>query len=224
MQKLAENIWLFPFPLKVLGIDIKRNVTVIRLGSGKLLIHSTADFSEEDVREIQKLGEPSWLVEGMIDHDTFSKEGRRAFPGIPFFAPAGFGERVGFDVVALDQPPTEWLPELDVIRIDGAPNMAEYVVFHRPSGTLVVCDLLFHFPEFESLWAKVLLTPALGLNPAPGFSKRLKMSIKDKESFRKSVEKVLSLPIERIVPGHGVVLENGAKEKARGAFEKSGVV
>ncbi len=189
MDKLAENLWLLSYPLKALGVDIRRNVTVIRLESGRLVIHSTAPFSPEDIAGIRGLGEPGWLVEGMVDHDTFSKEGREAFPGIPFLAPPGFSGRVDFEVGDLNSPPEEWLPELEVIPIAGAPKMAESVIFHRPSGTLVVCDLLFHFPEIDSLWSKALLTLALGKNKAPGFSNRVKMAIKDDEAFAASLER-----------------------------------
>ncbi len=116
-----------------------------------------------------------------------------------------------FKVEDLNSPPPEWLPELEVIPIEGAPKMAESVLFHRPSGTLVVCDLLFHFPEIDSIWSKVLLTMVLGTDPAPGFSKRVKMAIKDKAAFAASLNKVMELPVERVVPGHGVVLEKDAK-------------
>lgn len=222
MIKLTEDIRLFSYPLKVLGVDIRRNVTVIRLRSGRLVIHSTSDFTQEDINEICGLGDPGWLVEGMVDHDTFSKQGREAFPGIPFLGPVGFREKMDFEVGSLDSPPVEWLPELEVIRIDGAPKMAENVFFHHPSGTLIVCDLLFHFPEIPSLWSKVLLTAALGFQRAPGFSNRVRMSIEDKEAFRESLEKVMALPIKRIVPGHGVVLDIDAKERARAIFTKKG--
>lgn len=222
MMRLADNIWLFSYPLIALGVDLRRNVTVIRLDSGRLVIHSTARFTEADATQIRGLGEPGWLVEGMIDHDTFSKEGRTAFPNIPFLAPVGFRDRVDFEVGSLDAASSAWLPELEVIRIDGAPKMAEHVFFHHPSGTLIVRDLLLHFPEPPSLWSKLLLNLALGFHPAPGFSKRLKMAIDDRFAFSASLEKILALPIRRIVPGHGFVLEQDAREKARKRFAAEG--
>lgn len=221
MDKLAGNIWLLSYPLKTLGVDIRRNVTVIRLESGKLVIHSTAPFSQGDIATIRELGEPGWLVEGMVDHDTFSKEGHAAFPGIPFLAPPGFSGRVDFGVGDLNSPPAEWLPELEVIAINGAPKMAESVLFHRPSGTLVVCDLLFNFPEIDSMWSKLLLTIVLGTDPAPGFSKRVKLSIKDDAAFAASLEKVKALPVKRVVPGHGVVLEENAKARMGKLFTEN---
>lgn len=224
ITQLADDIWFFPYELKVLGIDIRRNVTLIRLKSGRLIIHSTAKFSQQDIEKIREIGEPGWIVEGMIDHDTFSTEGRVAFPEIPFFAPEGFQDRVDFPVETLNSPPTEWSDEIEVIAIKGIPKMAECVFFHHASGTLIVCDLLFHFPEFSSLWEKMLLMPALGFHPAPGFSQRVKMSIKDRVAFGGSLEEILALPIQRVIPGHGVVLEKDAKVKARNTFERSGLL
>ena len=140
MTRLAEGIWLYPYRLTALGVNIGRNVTVIRLESGRLVIHSTAPFTEADIGEIRKLGEPGWLVEGMVDHDTFSGAGRKAFPEIPFLAPAGFQTRVDFPVGSLDAPPMEWLPELEVIRIDGAPMMVENLLFlHRGHWWCATC-------------------------------------------------------------------------------------
>ncbi|BCX48081.1 nuclear protein Qri2/Nse4 [Haloferula helveola] len=224
MKKLSENLWLFSFPLKILGVDIRRNVTIIRLASGKLLIHSTAAFTDSDRQQIEELGEPGWLIEGMIDHDTFSAKGHQSFPDLPFYAPLGFAERVDFKVENLLDPPAEWSDEIRVLPLEGAPKMREQVFFHQPSGTLIVCDLLFHFPEIHSLWAKLLLTPTLGRNPAPAFSRRLKASVKDRAAFEESLREIINLPIQRIIPGHGEVLEHEAKARAMSAFRKQGLL
>lgn len=224
MRQISENLWFLSYPLRILGIDIRRNVSVIRLPSGKLVIHSTAPFSAEDVDGIQALGEPGWLVEPMLDHDTFSEAGNQAFPDLPFLAPAGFGERVPFEVHPLTPPPVEWLPELVVIPIEGVPGFSEHAFFHAPSGTLIVCDLLFHFPEVRSLWAKLLLLPTLGPHPAPAFSWRFKSAIKDHHAFRNSLEALLALPIQRIIPGHGEILDSDAKVRAKRVFQKRGLL
>jgi hypothetical protein len=44
------------------------------------------------VATIRALGEPAWLADGTLRHDTFVKEGRAAFPGMPYLAPEGFSE------------------------------------------------------------------------------------------------------------------------------------
>lgn len=207
MQKITDNLWLLTYPLKVLGADIIRNVTVIRLASGKLLIHSTAPFRPHDIEAIQKAGEPSWLVEAMLDHDTFSNEGHSAFSKLPYFAPPGFEKRVSFPVQSLADPPEEWSPEIEVMKIEGNPSFNEHILFHRPSRTLIVADLVFNYRKAPSLWTKLLLFPALGFRHAPGMSIRFRSAIKDQAAFRKSIDQLLEWDFERVIVGHGQVVE-----------------
>ena len=37
-----------------------------------------------------------WLLDGILRNDPFAKEGRAAFPGIPYLAPEGFSEVARF--------------------------------------------------------------------------------------------------------------------------------
>lgn len=222
MRKLADNLWLLTYPLKVLGADIIRNVTVIRLDSGKMIIHSTAPFSPDEINSINREGEPSWLVEAMLDHDTFSNEGRSAFPDIPYFAPPGFEERVSFPVQSLTEAPDEWSQEIEIMAIQGNPTFGEQVLLHRPSRTLIVADLIFNYHKAPSLWTKLLLYPAMGLRHAPGMSKRFRNAITDKAAFKTSLDKLLQWDFDRIVVGHGQVIEANGKSKARAMFEELG--
>ena len=80
MHQVAPGIWTLHYPLSVLGTNHGRTVTVIRLDSGKLLIHSMAPFSPEDIAAIRAQGEPAWLAEVMLFHDTYAAQGRGAAP------------------------------------------------------------------------------------------------------------------------------------------------
>ena len=222
MQKLAENLWLLTYPLKILGADIIRNVTVIRHDSGKLLIHTTAPFTASDIEAIHQLGEPAWLVEAMLDHDTFGNEGHAAFPDVPYFAPPGFEKRVTCPVESLANPPSEWLSEIAVTVIEGNPSFGEHVFFHRPSRTLIVADLIFNYHKAPSLWTKLLLYPALGTKHAPGMSKRFRGAITDKAAFKNSLENLLEWDFDRIIVGHGQVIESNGKALAREMFRGYG--
>lgn len=210
---IAENIWLFAYPLKLLGADFRRNVTVIRLASGELVIHSMGSFTPEDVAAINKLGRPGWLVEAMLRHDTFSEEGRAAFPGIPFLAPPGFSARVSFMTEPIVPAPPAWGDELQVIELQGVPIMKECAFFHAPSRTLIVADLVFNFGNRESLWTKMLLIAGVGWKHDPGMSHPFKMAIKDKAAFQRSMETMLRWDFDRVIVGHGDMIECGGKEK-----------
>ena len=99
-------------------------VTVIRLRSGELIIHSTGPFTQGDVAGIMRLGKPGWLLDVKLRHDTFTKQGQEAFPNIPFLAPDGFSELVGFSTEPLIPAPAAWGDELEVLRLEGVPRHA----------------------------------------------------------------------------------------------------
>ena len=108
MKQLAENLWVKHYPLALLGTDLGRTLTIIRMSSGRLVLHSMAPFSPTDLAEIRALGEPSWLVEAMLLHDTYARQGRDTFPGIPFLAPDGFNKVISFATQPLLPTPADW--------------------------------------------------------------------------------------------------------------------
>jgi hypothetical protein len=222
MKKLAESLWVLPYSLRLFGGDFKRAVTIIRLRSGDLVIHSTGPFTPEDVAGIFRLGKPAWLLDVMLQHDTFAQQGRQAFPEIPYLAPEGFAETVGFPTEPLIPAPAMWGEELKVLRLDGNPSMQEHVVFHPLSRTLIVADLLFNFGPDTPGWTRFLLLGAVGVRHHPGMSRRFRMAIKDKAAFQRSVETLLTWDFDRIVVGHGEIIETDGKRRLSSALKKGG--
>src|SRR4051812_35842567 len=145
MKQVAENIWLLRYPLPILGNNFGRSVTIIWLGSGKLVIHSTAPFAAQDIDSIRQLGEPGWLLDATLFHDTFAKEGCCAFERVPYLAPPAFSEITEVQTRPLHPPPAEWRAELEVFPLAGMPKVREHVIYHRPSRTPIVCDFFFSF-------------------------------------------------------------------------------
>lgn len=224
VREIAPNLWLMPYPLKMLGVDLQRNVTLIRLASGKLIIHSTAPFAPEDVAAISALGEPAWIIDTLLRHDTFAREGRAAFPAAAYLASEGFSPIAGLPTGSLLPPPAEWEEEIAVTAIDGTPELNEVILWHRPSRTLIVADLIFNFPGDHGLWMKLLLRLAtVGGRHAPGMTRPYLQAIKDKAAYAASVKKVLEWDFDRIIVGHGVPVEAGGKEKLRSTLQAAGI-
>lgn len=224
MQELAPNLWIKTYPLSVLGTNHGRTVTVIRLESGKLIVHSMAPFSSTDVAEIRALGEPGWLLEAMMLHDTYSNEGRKRFPEIPFLAPMGFSEVVKFPTQPLLPAPVEWNGEVEVILIDGAPRLSEHVLIHRPSRTLIVADLIFNFRTEERGWDRFFHHHIAGFHRYPGMSRIFRACISDPVAFRASLEQILSQDIDRIIVGHGQVIGTDGKRLLQRAMTDAGLL
>ena len=221
MKQLAENLWLLRYPLKMLGADLHRNVTVLRLSSGELVIHSTGPFTPEDVAAINALGRPRWIMDVMARHDTFARQGRAAFPDAVYLAPEGFSETVGFPTQPLLNQ-TEWNDEIEVQTLDGVPSMKEHAVFHRPSRTLIVADLFFNFGPDAPAWTHALMFAAVGARHDPGMARSMRLTVKNKGALRSSLARMMEWDFDRLIVGHGDEIDAGAKERAAEALKAVG--
>lgn len=221
-RQLADNLWLLAYPLKLLGADFRRNVTLIRLQSGRLIVHSTAPFKPEEVESIHALGEPGWLVDGILRHDTFAREGRAAFPGIPYLAPPGFSEVVGFPTDPIVPAPEEWNDEVAALEIQGMPEARDTALFHMPSRTLILTELIFNFGHDEPVWTELMLRLGVGKEHSPGISRPFKSGVKNEAAFKDSLAELLRWDFDRIVVGHGDVIASSGREKLTSALANAG--
>lgn len=221
MQNLAENLWLLSYPLKLLGADLRRNVTIMRLEDSKLLIHSTGPFTREDEAAIRQLGQPAWLVDAMLRHDTYSQEALTVFPGVPYLGPDGFAEVVGYPTERLIPPPSEWAGQVRVLELQGVPSMRETVMLHVASRTLIVADLAMNFPNDGPLWQELLLKIAVGKHHAPGISRSFKVMVKDELSLKQSITEMMTWDFDRLIVGHGSPILSDAKAKLRAALSEA---
>lgn len=223
MKQLDENLWIQSYPLSVLGTAHGRTVTVIRLPSGQLIVHSMAPFTADDVRTIRALGEPAWLVEAMLMHDTYARAGRETFPGIPFHAPEGFEAIVKFPTKPLLPAPAAWSGQVEVLAIAGAPRLNEHVCLHVPSRTLIVADLVLNFSPDETGWDRFFHRFLAGLKRYPAMSRVFRFFIRDQAAFRASMDEVLRRDFDRIIVGHGRVIERDGKSLLTRALADAGL-
>ncbi len=222
MKNLAENLWLLHYKLPILGEYLGRNVAVIRLNSSELVIHSTGPFSAEDVAAISAVGTPAFLVEAITLHDTFAEQGRAAFPHIPYFAPEGFSETVGFPTESLSQPPAAWQGELDVLELAGKSSAPEFVFLHRPSRTLIVTDLAFNVEDDAPLGVRLMSLLQVGIQHSPGMPRPEKFMIGDKDAFKQSLDTLMNWDFDRVIVGHGEPIETGGKARMAEEFRAAG--
>jgi hypothetical protein len=207
-QQLNDNVADMQYPLRGFGIDFGRNVTLLRLRDGRLVIHSTAPFMPDDVAAIRGFGEPAWLVEATRMHDTFAREARLALPNVSYLAP---GRLKGVPTVPLLPPPDDWNSEIEVLKIDGLRKIDEHAFFHRASRTLVLADLLFHFPPGTRGWPRFFIRHVMRLRRLLGLSLFFRLMIRDREAFARSMKKLLAWEFAQIVVAHGEPIDRAAR-------------
>jgi hypothetical protein len=221
-RQIAEGVAVVHYPLRAFGIDFGRRVTLLRLGDGRLVIHSSAPFTSEDVEAIRRFGEPSWLIDSTLMHDTYAKEARAAFPDIPYLAPGGFAKATGVPIQPLLPPPSDWSDQIEVLKIEGLRRINEHAFFHRASRTLVLADVLFHFSANSRGWPRFFAQRIMRLPRLLGISAFFRMMICDRKAFALSMKKMLEWDFGQIVVGHGEPIQNDAKSILEQALRDRG--
>jgi hypothetical protein len=223
VDQIAENLWVLRYPLRLLAVEIGRTVTVIRLASGKVILHSTAPFTADDLAAIGAAGEIGWLVDVSNFHDSLAKQGRAALPDVPYLAPEGFSKYSGVDTEPLSPPPEQWASDLEVLEVAGMPRVREHVMFHRPSGTLIVADLLFNFGRGGSLWTRLFARYVMRLKNFIGMSPFFRLMIRDRQAFRRSMATMMAWDFDRVIVAHGGMIERGGKARLREVLTAAGL-
>jgi len=68
-QQIVVDVLLMSFPWRTLGIDFRRNVTLLRLSSGRVVVHSTAKFEETtSPRSAGSASRPGWSTRRNARH------------------------------------------------------------------------------------------------------------------------------------------------------------
>lgn len=199
-----------------------RVVSILRLETEKTVIHSTSNFQPEHVAEIRELGEPGWLVEATNLHDTYAEAGRSAFPDILYLTPPAFKGAEAFDAKPLSPAPSEWAEELELIEVCGVPKIREHAIFHRPSKTLIVADLLFNLSPEAGRWTLGFMRAMAGIREYPGMSRLFRFCIKDRSAFAASMREIAALDFERIIVAHGEPIVEDAKRQFLGLMAMHG--
>ncbi len=218
MRHVAENIWLMPFPLSIAGVQAGRNVSLVRLTTGEVIIHSTAPFRDAEVAEIRRIGPPAALLEATLLHDTFARAARAALPGVPYFAPPALGDQT------FDRWPASWNEELAVLPLAGMPLLQEHLVLHRPTRTLITGDFVFNMPRDVSWWTRLVFRIVSRMREYPAMSLAFRLAIRDRAAFRESMRRLLAWDFDRIIVGHGEPIETGGKEIVRVLLARHGLL
>jgi hypothetical protein len=106
---------------------------------------------------------------------------------------------------------------IEALAIGGMPGVEEWAFFHRPTGTLLVTDLLFHLTDVSG-WLNHLLFTVMGTRGRLAVSRLFRSYLRDPVAMAESVERLLDWPFTRIIPCHGTVLTVDAHARAVAAL------
>ena len=214
MQQIGQDVWVVESPLRFIGLEVGARMTIVRLESGRLFVHSPIAATPDLLQAARSLGEIAFLVAPSCFHHLFVGDWKKAFPDSALFVAPGLErKRSDLDIAGIlsDTPESGWAGSIDQVVLRGIPATNEVVFFHRPSRTLIASDLAFNLGQ-ESPGLTRLVFRMLGAHGrlAPTVFERL--LVRDRAAFRRSLQQVLAWPFERVVIAHGGISEEGGRE------------
>jgi len=217
MNKIEKDIWVAETKFKLFGADFGNRMTVIRLSSGKLLLHSPVKMSDGLLGSVRALGKVEFIVTPNNFHGLFVEEWRREFPEAKYFTAKEVkeNENMSLPLSTLSREVLE--SDIEIIKIEGAPKVNEYAFIHKDSNTLILTDMAFNIGANVSFWSKIFFK-LNGAFDRFGPSKLMKAMISDPVALNSSIEEILTFDINRIIVSHGNILESNAKPTLKEAF------
>lgn len=216
LHRIDEGIWTLDLPHSMMGVQVGTRSTLVRLSSGGLLLLSPGPFEDVHFRAIEAQGEVEALVAPNTFHHLFLSRAAKRFPSAKVFLAPGLREKVPnlpAGEVLSDDP--LWSDTLDQRVVQGTITN-EVAFLHRSTRTLILTDLAFNILT-GGLWTRIGMMLNGGFGRF-GPTRVLRSTIKDQAAFATSVEAIARWDFDRIVVGHGELLELGGKKAFNEAF------
>jgi hypothetical protein len=209
----AEGIYIVDSLLpNALGAVIGTRMTVIRLPDGGLLLHSPTRFSRGLKRELERIGPIRHLVAPNFAHWTFLKDWQEDCPEATTWAAPGLRDRsqvqksgVRLDYDLGDSAPAAWGGVIEIVPVPGGGGFHEMAMFHQPTRTLVLTDLVMNLepPKVPLLlrplaWMFGIMAP----DSMPPPYLRAVVKARHAEAAR-AAARLIALQPERVVFAHG---------------------
>lgn len=219
---VAGHVWLAAYPVRYAGTRFDARMTVLRLGDGRLMIHSPGPLEARHRAQLEDLGEVAFIVAPGNFHHLHVARAQQLFPAAETWIFPGVERKqpsLRFTGVLGERPPAAWAADLDQALVRGR-IMGEVALLHRASRTLVLVDLIENFGDHTPglHWLLRVYWKAMRMWNRPRPAPEYRLAWGDRAAARASLERVLSWDFERIVLAHGALVEGRAHEVAREAW------
>lgn len=221
---VSDTIWCFDRPVWFGGVRLRTRTTIVRLEDGSLLVHTPAPPTDALVKELAALGPVRWIVVPNCWHHLGAPAAAARFPEAKLVGPASALRRntaLKLDV-DIHSDFAARLPELEALPLEGVPFWDETVLFHRPTKTLLAADLLCSASTNDHFsWRfGARVTGCYGRPRVPPDARK---KLPDKPATARSLRTLLERPAERLIIGHGDLIDGDWRTQLSEAWRLEGV-
>ncbi len=224
IKKLTDNLWIVDGDcVNFAGLPYSTRMTVIRLSSRGLWVHSPIKWSPSLHNELALLGEIKYFISPNSLHHLFLTEWLTQYPQAKLYGTDEIIKKrtdLSFTKSLNMEQHWTWQNDIEQLMFIGSPFMQECVFFHKSSQTLIVADLVENFSGKNfNRWQKVLakLTGILAPNGKMPLDWRLSFIFK-KTQARQCLEKILLWQPQQLIMSHGEIVTDNTTDFLTRAF------
>jgi hypothetical protein len=229
LKPFADDVWIADGPeigMSILGatFPFPTRMTVVRLQSGDLWLHSPIAWSESLASSIAELGPVRHLIAPNTLHYSYLTVWRDHYPDARTYAAPDLARRaripMTFDETLGAAPPAAWEGALDQCVTRGR-VVTEADFFHRASRTLILTDLIENFEpdRVRNPALRWLIRLAGAADPDGKAPIDMRLSFFGRRAeIRRSAQRMLAWEPERIILSHGRCYEANGVAELRRAF------
>jgi hypothetical protein len=211
LQQTHARLWVTDGEIvSFFGAPYPTRSAIARLENGDLWVWSPVKLTAALRAEVDRLGPVRHLVSPNKLHHLYLREWKTAFPAAQLWGPRSTVKKCGdltFRDPLRDDPPSEWLPDIDQAWFRGSFAMDEIVFLHRPSATVIVADLIQTFSDafLREHWRWFGFLAFLdGLTEAQASAPReWRLSFVKRAAARRARDKVLNWQARHLIVAHG---------------------
>lgn len=196
-------------------------MAIVELPERRLLLFSPVEMTPARREAVEALGTVVHLYAPNTYHHLWIDAWARTYPHAVVHAPRAL--RAKRPALRIDRehdiepPPEELAGVCDEVHVEGF-LLEETVLVHRPSGTLLVADLVHNIGRPPGLW-EATYSRAMGFYDRVAVSRAIRwMAFNDRASARRSIDRIAAYSFDRIVVGHGIPIHTGARAALRDAY------
>jgi Domain of unknown function (DUF4336) len=233
LKQLAPDLWIANQPLRFMGLSVGTRMTVIRLADGRLVVISPIVLTSELTTQLNRLGSVAYQIAPNRYHHLFAEAFQQQYPQAEFWGAIGLQEKrpdlkiervitaeagdIGADLLYRQFPGIN-IPGSTFSGL-GKPDPLNEVVFcHKPSRTLVITDIAFHFDKTNA-WETRLVGKLIGGYKALQPTLLEKWSLTNRDLVERSIRAVLAWDFDRVIMAHGSIIETNGKAMLKAGYE-----
>lgn len=215
LEAFAPGIYTHTTRVRFFGMWLETRMAVIQLQGGRLLVYSPTPLDNALAAALSSLGCVAYVLAPNKIHNQALGAYAEFFPTARFFAARGLRQRrpnLRVDVEVFSEVDAggadwPWAGELDTAVTAGSVFFQEILLFHRSTGTVLVCDLVENPRARTAVGLVASLLRALGvLRAEPMPSPEFALYTHDAAAFAASVSSAVAWPVCRMFLCHGELI------------------